>query len=81
MQDADSLVTSVNDVGMAMAPDRGHAAAFLRDGRLGVERPADDAALPTTKESRLPPRAGRLTGRVLRDGDRGARTQSCHVPG
>src|SRR3954449_8684134 len=68
-------------VGCAMAPVRGHAAAFyetvawVSSGRRMTQlcRPRGGPGCP--------PRTGRPIGRVLRDGGRGPRAQSCHVPG
>ena len=75
MRDADCLVACIDEEGFGDGRDSRSRIDLLRSGGVGGERPADDSALSAkTGCSGCPPCAGRLIGRVLRDGDRG------HVP-
>ncbi len=71
MQDDDCLAVHDDGGGLRDGTASRSRSGLLRDGGLGVERPAVDAALPTTRESRLSSpygtahRAG-LTGRRSR---------------
>ena len=80
MQDDDCLVFH-NGGGLRDGTGSRSRSGLLRDGGLGVERPAVKAALPTTRESRLSSPYGTAHRAGLTDGGRGARAQSCHVPG
>src|SRR3954447_23603730 len=71
MQDSDCLATGGDDLGFVDGTASRSRSSLLTIDGVGGERPADDTALPTRRQSRLSSpcgtarRAG-LTGRLLR---------------